>query len=223
MSKVVFDIETRGVSFESLDKDQQEYLLKFAETSEEEEEVKQRMALYALTGEVVAIGMLNIETNKGVVYYQNNNQGREEISEGDILYKSGTEKEVLADFWQAIKNYDQFITFNGRGFDCPFLLMRSAILQVEPTKNLMPYRFSTEVHIDLLDQLTWQGAVRKFDLNFYCKAFGIKSPKDNGITGLDVPVLYADGKYLDIAKYCGDDLVATKELYERWDKYINLK
>ncbi len=223
MSKVIFDIETSGVKFDSLDKERQDYLLKFAETDEEKEEAKQKLALYALTAEVVAIGMLNPETDKGVVYYQNNNGGTEEVSEDGILYKSGTEKEILDYFWEAMKSYDQFITFNGRGFDCPFLMTRSAILKSAPTKNLMPYRFSTDVHIDLLEQLTWQGAVRKFSLDFFCKAFGIDSPKDNGITGLDVPILYNKGKYLEIAKYCVGDLVATKELYDRWNEYINFK
>jgi 3'-5' exonuclease len=223
MSKVIFDIETSGVDFDSLDKERKEYLLKFAETDEEKEEAKQRLALYALTAEVVAIGMLNPETNKGVVYYQNNNGEAEEFTEDNILYKSGTEKEVLEYFWEAMKSYGQFITFNGRGFDCPFLMTRSAILEVKPTKNLMPYRFSTDVHIDLLEQLSWQGAIRKFSLDFFCKAFDIKSPKNNGITGLDVPVLYKEGKYQDIAKYCFGDLVATKDLYDRWNEFINIK
>ena len=219
MSKVIFDIETKGADFDSLDDEQQEYLLKFTET----EEAKLKLALYALTAEVVAIGLFNPDTNKGVVYYQNNGQGTEEFNDSDILYKSGTEKEIIRDFWQAMKSYDQFITFNGRGFDCPFLMIRSAILEIIPSKNLMPYRFSTDIHIDLLEQLTWQGAVRKFSLDFYCKAFGIKSPKANGINGLDVPVLYKEGKYQDIAKYCFGDLLATKELYERWQKFLNIK
>ena len=40
------------------------------------------------------------------------------------------------------------------GFDCPFLMMRSAILGVKPTRNLMPNRYYM-THIDLLDQLTF--------------------------------------------------------------------
>jgi len=220
MSQVIFDIETIGVDFDSLDQEQQDYLLKFAENEQEVEEAKQKLALSALTGEVVAIGMLNPETDKGVVYYRDEQNSVNEESEGNILYKSGNEKEILANFWKAIKEYDQFITFNGRSFDCPFLHLRSGILEVKPTKNLMPYRYSTDVHIDLLDQLTFLGAVRKFSLDFYCKSFGIKSPKSEGINGLDVPDLYKAGKSLEIAKYCYGDLVATKELYERWKDYI---
>ena len=30
------------------------------------------------------------------------------------------------------------------------------------------------------------GAARRFNLDFYCKAFGIESPKSHGVTGMDV-------------------------------------
>lgn len=220
MSKVIFDIETIGVDFESLDQEQQEYITKFAETEQEIEEAKQKLALYALTGEVAAIGMLNPDTDKGVVYYRDETNPENEQSDRNILYKAGTEKQILENFWLAMKSYDQFITFNGRGFDCPFLHLRSGILQVKPTKNLMPYRYSADHHIDLLDQLTFFGAYRKFNLDFYCKSFGIKSPKSGGMTGLDVPDYFKEGKYLEIAKYCYGDLVATKELFERWRDFI---
>ena len=79
------------------------------------------------------------------------------------------------------------------------------------------------VHIDLLDQLTYYGAVRKkFTLHFWTKAFDIKSPKEEGVTGDDVGRLYKEGKYFDIAKYNVGDLKATKELYEKWENYLNL-
>ena len=57
----------------------------------------------------------------------------------------------------------------------------------------------------------------------WCQAFGIASPKANGISGDDVAQLYKDKKHLEIAKYCFDDLKATKELYRYWEKYISNK
>jgi hypothetical protein len=79
-------------------------------------------------------------------------------------------------------------------------------------------------HIDLQDQLTFYGAVRrKPSLHLACRAFGIKSPKAEGITGDDVKKLFKDKEYLKIARYNSGDLQATKELYEKWDKFINIK
>ncbi|MEK7271880.1 MAG: 3'-5' exonuclease, partial [Nitrospirota bacterium] len=60
----------------------------------------------------------------------------------------------------------------------------------------------------------------KFNLHMWCKAFGIKSPKEDGVTGLEVKNLFEEGKYIEIAKYCLGDLYATKELFGYWDKFI---
>ncbi|MCK5512657.1 MAG: 3'-5' exonuclease, partial [Thermodesulfovibrionia bacterium] len=112
---------------------------------------------------------------------------------------------------------------NGRGFDAPFLMLRSALLKISPTKELMPNRYSGTSHIDLLDHLTFFGSVRrKFSLHMWCKAFGIKSPKEEGVTGLEVNALFNKGKYFEIAQYCVGDLFATKELFEYWDKFVRL-
>lgn len=220
MTKIVFDIETVGVDFETLDEKSQEYLLKYAENDEEKEEIKtKRLSLYPFTGEVVAIGMYNPDTEKGAMYFQAPDEEIKSFVKDNVEYSVGTEKEILEKFWANVKNYGQFVTFNGRGFDCPYLMMRSAILGVKPTRNLMPNRYWS-THIDLLDQLTFYGAFRKFNLDFYTKSFGIKSPKDGGMTGLDVKPFFQKKKYKEIAEYCVGDVKATAELYKIWEKYI---
>lgn len=86
----------------------------------------------------------------------------------------------------------------------------------------MPYRYDSKMHVDLLDQLTFYGAMRRrFNLHMWCKAYGIKSPKESGITGLEVKELFSKGRYFDIAKYCLDDVIATAELFKYWDKFLN--
>jgi len=75
-------------------------------------------------------------------------------------------------------------------------------------------------HCDLLEQLTFYGATRRYNLDFYAKFFGIVSSKDEGITGDMVGELYQAGKYLEIARYCARDLATTAELYAHWDKYL---
>ncbi len=221
MNTVVFDIETIPVPFDELDEDQQSYLLKFAENGEDEEKVKQQMALWAPTNRIVAIGMLSIESGKGAVYFQVSGEVVEPYEKDGIKYECGTEKEILEKFWKAISFSHKFVTFNGRGFDCPVLMLRSAMLGVKPTKNLAPYRYSTDAHVDLLEQLTFYNAYRKFNLDFYCKAFGIKSPKSNGMNGHEVLPMFQAGKCKEIAEYCAGDLHATKELYIRWKENLS--
>jgi DNA polymerase elongation subunit (family B) len=220
MSQIIFDIETVGKDFESLDKATQEYLLRYAETEDEKEEIKDRLSFYPLTAEVVAIGLLNPDTQKGLVFFQTTGEPLLPFEEDNIRYETGTEKEILEKFWDVIKDYNQFITFNGRGFDCPFILIRSAIHRIKPKKDLMPNRYN-DMHVDLLDHLTFYGATRRrFSLDMWCRAFGIKSPKEGGITGYEVKDLFRAGRYIDIARYCVGDLRATRELLSYWENYI---
>jgi len=223
MSRVVFDIETLGFPIESFDEVQQEYLLKFADSDEKRETEIQKLNLYPLTAQIIAIGMLNPETNAGKVFYQADVSEEFSSDDGKVEFVSGDEKQVLKLFWEHVQRYDQFITFNGRSFDCPFLMLRSAIAGIKPTRNLLPYRYDAAIHCDLLEQLTFYGAFRKFNLDFYCKAFGIKSPKSEGITGLGLGPLFREGKFREIAKYCLGDIQATAELFRRWDKFLNIK
>ncbi len=218
--KIVIDIETIGKDFESFDDMTKEYLLKFAETEDQIKEAKDSLAFSPLTGEIVAIGMLNPDTKRGAVFFQAPDNAPEPFEEEGIQFISDTEAGILQRFWEAVKNYDQVITFNGRAFDAPFIMIRSAVHGIKPTKDLMNNRYSPS-HIDLFDHLSFFGAVRrKFSLHMWCKAFGIKSPKEEGVTGLEVKTLFNDGKYIEIARYCRGDLYATKELFDRWNKFV---
>ncbi len=223
MSSVIFDIETLGLPFDSFDEVQQEYLLKFADTDEKKEAEIQKFPLSALTGRIIAIAMINPETMAGKVFFESTKAEQYFSDDKKIEYVSGDETEILRNFWRAIQHYEQFITFNGRGFDCPFLMLRSAIHEIHPTRNLVPYRYDPKIHCDLLDQLTFYGAIKKYNLDFYCKSFGIKSPKSEGVTGLDLSHLYKEGKFREIARYCLGDVIATAELFKRWNAYLNIK
>ena len=233
--KLVFDIETIGDDFDALDETTQEVLtwwIKKESSSDKEyeialEDLKNGLGFSPLTGEIVAIGILDCDQNKGAVYYQSPNKEEEEFEEEGIKFKAMPEKEMLESFWKVAEKYQDFISFNGRAFDVPFMVIRSAIHRIRPSKNLMSNRYlSSQIfnakHIDLLDQLTFNGAVygRKGGLHLWCRAFGIKSPKADGVTGDDVGRLFEEKKFLDIAKYNVGDLQATKGLYEYWEKYV---
>ena len=227
MSRVIFDIETAGSEFEALDGPFKDYFLRFAESEDEVSAVKDSLSFYPLTAQIVAIGMLNPDSGRGAVYYQapqNNGAGEElplAFEENGLLFEAGSESGIIAKFWQAVKSYDQFLTFNGRCFDCPFIITRSALHKIEPTRDLMPNRYSN-THIDLLDQLTFFGAVRRrFSLDLWCRFFGIESPKQE-TCGHEVKELFRAGRGLDIARYCAGDLKATKSLLEYWDNYFQV-
>lgn len=230
MSKVVFDIETIGCDFESdLDDSQKEYLLKNAKSEEEISAIKEGLGLYPLTGKIVTIAMYNIDSGKGAVFYTpcEGNFERNEFEEDGAKYIACSEKEILENFWDAIKKYDVYITFNGRAFDIPFIRIRSAILDIKCSIELVTSRYRNgykpNPHVDLLDELTFTGALnKKFNLDFYCKAFGIPSPK-SVLNGHDVPKLIKEGRGLEVARYCYGDVKATAKLFEKWNNSFRIQ
>lgn len=229
MRRIIIDIETCAYPFESLAESQREYLLRYAD-KEPDPEKRQMMiddavrytSLYPYTAKCIAIGIYDVEKEKSYVYYESEKPEEWESEDIKTSYKGLHEKEVLESFWRVAKVIDQFITFNGRNFDVPFLMMRSAMLGVKVSRNLMGYRYGDE-HIDLLEQFTFYGATRKFNLDFYCNAFGIESPKSSEVSGMEVKNLYEAGRIKDIAVYCSKDIYATYQLYKIWDEFLNLK
>ena len=237
MPKLIFDIETVGEKFEELDQKTQEVLtdwIKKTSLSDEDREItvqnlKDGMGLSPLTAEIVSIAILDLEKNKGAVYYQALGSEKKEFEENNFVFKPMNEKEILENFWRVAESYDEFITFNGRGFDAPFLAIRSAKQGIKPTRDLLSNRYVNSQkfnakHVDLLDQLTFYGAVwkNKGSLHMWCRLFGIKSPKADNISGDDVARLFQDGEYDKIAKYNAGDVVATGELYKIWEKFIKM-
>ncbi len=231
MATLVFDIETSALAPESFDEVQNEYLFRdceriedLAERDKRRAEITSMMSLWPFTSRIVCIAMLNSESARGQVLFTADDFAEEEADEAPVKFvPCCDETEMLTQFWDVAKHYDNIVTFNGRGFDVPFLYLRSAQLNVPITrKNWLGYRFATEPHCDLAEQLTFysvsgrDGAARKFNLDFYCKAFGIESPKGHGVTGMDVKRLLEEGRYREIAEYCLRDVVATVKLYQIW-------
>jgi len=233
MPKLVIDIETVGENFEEMDEITKESLTHWIKRESDGEEdykmaladLKDGLGFSPLTGKIVAIGVLDVEQNKGVVYFQAPGEKIEEFEEGAFKFKPMEEPEMLKSFWEGARSYDTFITFNGRGFDIPFIVARSATHKISISRDLMSNRYLGSqrgaTHIDLFDQLTFYGSVRKKgSLHLWCRAMGIDSPKQAGINGDDVARLFKEKKFMDIARYNTRDLVATKELYERWRDYM---
>lgn len=236
MAKLVFDIETSSLPPENYDDAQREYLFRDAEKLTDETarearraEILRQFNLWPFTAQVVCIAMLNAETARGQVLFTTEDHEADAAETGPVKFvPCADENELLTQFWDVAQHYDSIVTFNGRGFDVPFLYLRSALLNVPISrKNWLGYRFAVEPHCDLAEQLTFygvsgrEGAARRFNLDFYCKAFGIESPKSHGVTGMDVNDLLAAGKFREIAEYCLRDVQATVLLYQMWHERLS--
>ncbi len=231
MAKLVFDIETSSLPLDSFDDAQREYLFREAERLPDEVsrqtrrgELEKQLNLWPLTARVVCIAMLNAGSCRGQVLFTAAEANRTQDETGPVEFVPCTDEvEVLTAFWDVARHYESVITFNGRGFDVPFLYLRSALLNVPISrKDWLGYRYQTEPHCDLAEQFTFynasgrEGAAKRFNLDFYCKAFGLESPKTHGVTGQDVNALMAAQRFREIAEYCLRDVRATVLLYRIW-------
>ncbi len=235
MPRLVFDIETSALPTDNFDEAQQEYLFRELEKIPDEaaketrrQEIHRQFNLWPLTAQVVCLAMVNVESCRGQVLFMADDF---EENAGEVrgveFVPCADETELLTAFWDVAKHYDSIVTFNGRGFDVPFIYLRSAVLNVPITrKDWLGYRYATEPHCDLAEQLTFygvsgrEGAARRFNLDFYCKVFGIESPKSHGVTGMDVNQLLAEGRNREIAEYCLRDVHATVALYRIWKERL---
>ncbi len=234
MKRIIFDIETAGDDFDALDHVSQDVLTNWIKKTSADEgiykaaldDLKQGMGFSPLTGHIVAIGALDADEDKGAVYYDPNGTPSEITEEGGIKYVPVTEKEMLIRFWELAERCGEFVGFNSRAFDVPFMAVRSAIHGIRPSKDLMMNRYInsqgfSSKHVDLSDQLSFYGAVqKKGSLHMWCRAFGIKSPKEEGIKGEDVTRFWNEKKCLDIAKYNARDLFSTRELFRKWEEFL---
>ena len=219
MKRLVIDIETVGIPWEEHDAYVREYLIKGLGEAEAEEE-KRRGALSPFTGRIAVIGVLNVDDGRSCALIEM--PGRREIQmwkEGDRTYITGTEKQILEKFWEFFDTSDRFITFNGRHFDGPFLMIRSAVNGVTPRRDLVGRRYSYHPNCDLREALNFMGTVyskqMRFNLDLACKTFGVESSKTDGMDGRSVETMYRNGLHREIADYCLEDVRATGELYLR--------
>ena len=230
---LVFDIETVGEAWESFDEATKHNISWYLEQSSKDEDefafelkqVQEGLGLSPLTGFIVAIGAYDSEKQQGAVYFQAPGASLEETEVDGIKYKPMGEKAMLEQFWEVARHVNEFVSFNGRSFDAPFLVIRSMVHGLKPSKDLLSNRYLSMqrgcAHVDLMDQLTFYGAARfKKSLHLFCRALGLESPKAGGTAGDDVAALFKEGKYADIARYNAGDLFATAALYERWKETL---
>ncbi len=232
--RLAFDIEMVGEDWDKLDPLTQKDLMKSLPNKELEPvayerefaELKRKLVFSPLTGKIIAIGVYDPAEDKGAVYYDAGQKQPDDQEEDNIKYVAMTEAEMLTKFWALAEITDEFISFFGRRSDAPYMAIRSAIHGIRPSKDLVSNRYNSShqpgaVHYDLADLLSFYGsAMYKGSLHRWCRAFNITSPKEAGMDGADVGQAYADGKYLEIARYNMEDVKATAKLFDYWDRYL---
>ncbi len=141
-----------------------------------------------------------------------------------------SEKEMISNFLSFIdKKNPKLISFNGRSFDMPMLMIRAmkynlscpAYFEVEnrilnkSKWDNYRYRFSENFHIDLMDHISDFGAARGLNLDTLCKMAGIPGKYD--VSGDMVDALYYEGEVEKIKEYCESDVLNTYWLFLKYE------
>ena len=110
------------------------------------------------------------------------------------------------------------VTYNGYGFDLPFLGVRSALWGLPPTVglNLNPWRMEGSNHLDLMRFLCGGQAFCWVPLGVACAQLGIEVPEEAfTVRGEDMACLYEQGEWEAIRRHNELDLELTEALYFR--------
>lgn len=216
---VAFDIEVAGLEWEELDEATRHYLMAREAKrggAGDREDIRHRLALVRGLGRVVCIGMWNLDKDQGAVLVHGSGCRWESFDEvpGTRVFR-GNEREMLVEYWRLAEEWGTVVTYNGRSYDGPVLMTRSAMLGVTPSRNLVGYRYSLRDHCDLMEVLNFQGATRdSYSLDYWCRRFGVESPKGS-MDGSMVAAKARAGHYDEIAEYCLRDTRATADLFQR--------
>jgi hypothetical protein len=131
------------------------------------------------------------------------------------------ERALLEDFSQFVeRKRAHLVTFNGRGFDLPVLVLRclrhGVALPWYYRERDYRYRFSEDGHLDLCDFLSEHGAAsgRGLTLDTAAKLVGL--PGKVGVDGSQVEGMYKAGRLDEIKNYCLADVVQTAFLFLRF-------
>lgn len=103
------------------------------------------------------------------------------------------------------------IGFNSYGYDMPVLMRRAQYLGVSfPVLSVDRYRSS---HIDLMQVLSFRGAIKAHSLGFYAARFGFPMAAD--VQGSEIPALVKAGDWQAIEAHCRLDLAKTRFIAQK--------
>lgn len=131
------------------------------------------------------------------------------------------EAEMLAQFWSRISGFNckpVWVTFNGKKFDVPFLLARSAHYGIETSRSdlIDTYPYSFDPHADLYNAFQ----PNRYTLEDMCTLLGVESSKSD-LDGSQVADAVADGRIDEVAAYCESDVVATWLCFAKMHSYLS--
>nr|MBP3724701.1 3'-5' exonuclease [Campylobacter sp.] len=140
------------------------------------------------------------------------------------------EKEMINKFLSYIDKFNpRLVSFNGRGFDLPMIMIRAMKYNLSATNyfctndklngkdkwNNYRSRYDGAFHLDLLDHISDFGSVRGFKLDTLCASLNLPGKYD--VSGDQVLELYYQNENDKISEYCQSDVLNTYWLFLKYE------
>lgn len=137
------------------------------------------------------------------------------VTQSLLARREDDEATILKALWQRVeREAEPLVTWNGMGFDVPFLLVRSAILGVPTPRGNYLRRYDSRLHYDVkLVTAGWDSyRARGTSLDDWAQAFGLRAKSAHGS---EVFRMFSNGQLAEIGAYAADDARLTLQLYHR--------
>lgn len=160
---------------------------------------------------IIAIGMI-VGVDSTIDYTTGNRRRMRKMA-----WCSLDERDLLMRFWHVI-NRDgiDICTFNGKAFDIPTILNRTAFHKIKPKRILESAlrRGLTYPHCDLAEFLAHGAYGTYLSLEFWSNYYGIRNSKSD-FNGSMVYGAIESGDYERVRRYVLEDCETLLELYKR--------
>ncbi|MEK7460696.1 MAG: ribonuclease H-like domain-containing protein [Patescibacteria group bacterium] len=126
----------------------------------------------------------------------------------------GAEREILENFWPLALGVDRFVGHNALDFDLPFIVKRSIIQRIKPSRSISFARYRSEPIFDTMREWDNWSSSPSTSLDRLAKIFGYETSKQ-GIDGSQVYDFWKAGRTQEIYDYCARDVELTRKIYKR--------
>ncbi len=144
------------------------------------------------------------------------------IEDGEIMSAHvndlDNESYAISMFFDAVRSQSRavLVGHNILGFDIPFLTKRAVVLGVKlPFSSSWPRDPKPWEKSCQDTMIMWAGGRGTVSMNDLCDIFGIPG-KGDGMHGSEVAQAWADGRHDEIAEYCREDVMRTREMHRRF-------
>lgn len=157
--------------------------------------------------DVETAGLTLFDPISCISYYNKSNGKRESFCGPD-------EKKIIESFWNVVKeskdltfSSPKLVTYNGDSFDIPHLFKRSIVhnIKVQKFSSLDVRKIANAFFISYEKKVSGT-------LSDWAEVLGLPRTK---ALGSEMPQLYYDKKFEEIAEHCREDIEVLSHLYER--------